>query len=72
MAARHHPFTITVYRLVGERAITHRKVELTCSPADSFAALQGVREGLPPGFGAGLTDARGYNVRPSDTVAGEG
>ena len=68
MAIRHPPYTIEIMRF-GEQPVTHSRTELTCPPADAYRALQAVRAGLPPNFGASLTDRFGYNVRASDTKA---
>ena len=56
--------TLTVYRLVGERAETIKAVPLTAPKADMLATLAAVRSGLPADCGATLVDARGYNIRP--------
>ena len=57
-----HPFTLTIYKLGGEKATTHSKTSLTCSVKDALNALTAMRDGLPKNFGASLVDARGYNI----------
>jgi len=69
MATRHPPFTLTIMRFVGDQPVTHSQTELICPPADAYIALKAIRDGLPPNFGASLTDRFGYNVRATDTAA---
>ena len=59
------PCVLHIYRFVGSKAFTHHETrfEEVKPKADLLEALAAVRSGLPPGFGASLTDARGYNVR---------
>jgi hypothetical protein len=62
-----YPCTLSVYRFVGAKAYPHREVTFpdanVVPKVDLLSALAAVRAGLPPNFGASLTDARGYNVR---------
>ena len=55
-------YTLTLWRLADETAVVASRTTLNCSRADALEALEAVREGLPPGYGAGLTDAQGRNV----------
>lgn len=70
MSLRTPPFTIMVYRFEGDRAHPHKHTELDphTTPAQAFTRLRAVRRTLPTGYGAGLTDRAGYNVRPSDRL----
>jgi len=55
--------TLTVYRLVGERAMPLKTVRLTAPKAALLETLAAVRSGLPSDCGASLVDTRGQNVR---------
>jgi hypothetical protein len=60
-----YPCRLQTYRFVGEKAVTHHETRFGdgTPKADMLAALAAIRAGLPPDFGASLTDARGYNIR---------
>jgi hypothetical protein len=60
-----YPCTMQICRFVGEKAFAHHETTFPeGTPKSSMLeALSAVRAGLPSGFGASLTDARGYNVR---------
>ena len=61
------PFFLTVYRFTsGGQAEVVSRVTLDIPKADAWEALIAARSGLPSDCGAGLTDRRGYNVRPTD------
>lgn len=55
-------YTLTVWRFVGETAIPQSTVNLRIPRGDAIEALKIMRQGLPDGFGAGLTDAKGRNI----------
>ena len=42
----------------------HHQQHLSMSEEEGICLLEATREGLPPGYGASLTDARGSNIRP--------
>ena len=60
-----YPCTLTIYRFVGDRAFVHHETHFPAvtSKEDMLDALKAVRTGLPPGFGASLTDARGCDIK---------
>lgn len=55
-------YILTVYRFVGDKTYLHSRTELTVPKAAALETLAATREGLPPNFGATLTDKRGYNI----------
>jgi hypothetical protein len=62
-----YPCNLRVYRFEGNKAHLHLALEFKegVSLESMLKLLTTLRTGLPRGYGAALTDARGRNIRPS-------
>lgn len=58
------PYTLSIYRFVGDQAFSVSKTKLYVPRGDALRALAAIREGLPSDHGATLVDALLHNVRP--------
>ena len=59
------PYTLSIYRFVGDQAVPLSRTNLDVPRSDALAALAEVRAGLPSDCRATLVDALLHNVRPA-------
>jgi len=58
------PCVLTIYRFDGAKAFLHERTPLDNLPVKTMLQmLASVRENLPVGYGASLTDATGREIR---------